>query len=86
MYKTQTQNVDIKISMFTFYLQQVEIFIVTFWLISRLFAFSCRKYSKLNDVLDKIFGLFCRRSTLCLQCPMVYLFTRGVQYIRGKVQ
>ena len=30
MYKTQTQNVDIKISMFTFDLQQVEIFIVTF--------------------------------------------------------
>ena len=86
MYKTQTQNVDIRISMFTFYLQQVEIFIATFWQISRLFAFSCRKYSKLNDVLDKIFGIFCRRSKLCLHCPMIYLFTRGVQNIRGKVQ
>ena len=40
MYKNQTQNVDIRISMFTFHLQQVEIFIVTFFLqISRLFAF-----------------------------------------------
>ena len=39
MYKTQTQNVDIRISMFSFYLQQVEVFIMTFWQISRLFAF-----------------------------------------------
>ena len=78
MYKNQTQNVDIKKSMFSFHLQQVEIFIVTFWQIFRLFAFSCRKYSKLNDILDKIFGFYCHRSPLCLQCSPRVIYLRGV--------
>ena len=77
MYKNQTQNVDIRISMFTFYLQQVEIFIVTFWQISRLFAFSCRKYSKLNDVLDKIFG-FSAAGQHFVYSVSWFIYLRGV--------
>ena len=45
MYQNQTQNVDIRISIFSYHSQKVEIFIVTFGQIPRLFAFSCRRYS-----------------------------------------